>query len=102
MKHATEEELFAYRDGEAKGREAMAAHLKECAECRAELARLEEVFAALDAMPVPDPGEDYGARVWRQIAPRLPERPAPSSSIKDSAAARVRGFMSKRNFSIRS
>lgn len=76
MKHATEEELFAYREGESKGREAMAAHLKECAECRAEFARLEEVFAALNAMPVPDPGEDYGARVWRQIAPRLPERRA--------------------------
>jgi hypothetical protein len=76
MKHATEEELFAYREGDAKGREAMAAHLKECGECRAELARLEEVFAALDAMPVPDPGEDYGTRVWRQIAPRLPEKRA--------------------------
>ena len=76
MKHATEEELFAYRNGETKGREAVAAHLKDCAECRTELARLEEVFAALDAMPVPDPGEDYGTRVWRQIAPRLPEKRA--------------------------
>jgi hypothetical protein len=74
MKHATEAELFSYREGDAKGREAMAAHLKECADCRAELARLEQVFAALDAMPVPDPGEDYGTRVWRQIVPRLPEK----------------------------
>jgi anti-sigma factor RsiW len=73
MKHASPDELFAYREGDAKGREAMAAHLKECGECREELARLEEVFAALDALPVPDAGEDYGARVWRQIAPRLPE-----------------------------
>jgi anti-sigma factor RsiW len=76
MKHASQDELFAYREGDAKGREAMAAHLKECGECRAELARLEEVFAALDALPVPDAGEDYGARVWRQLAPRLPERRA--------------------------
>ena len=76
MKHATEEELFAYRDGNGKGRESMATHLRECAECRAELARLEEVFAALDAMPVPDAGEGYGARVWQQIAPRLPEKRA--------------------------
>jgi len=74
MKHATEEELFAYREGDQKGREAVAVHLEECAECRGELARLEAVFVALDAMPVPEPGEDYGARVWRQIAPRLPER----------------------------
>lgn len=76
MKHASQDELFAYREGDAKGREAMAAHLKECGECREELARLEEVFAALDALPVPDAGEDYGARVWGQIAPHLPERRA--------------------------
>jgi len=74
MKHMTEEELVAYRDGEAKGREASAAHLQECAECRAELERIEAVFAALDAVPVPDPGEGYGQRVWQQIAPRLPEK----------------------------
>ena len=74
MKHATEEELFAYRQGDSKEREALATHVKGCAEGQAELARLEHVFAALDAMPVPDPGADYAARVWRQIAPRLPEK----------------------------
>jgi hypothetical protein len=74
MKHMKEEELFAYRDGESRGREAFTAHLKECAECRKEMERIEAVFAAMDAMPVPDPGEDYGRRVWRQIAPRLPEK----------------------------
>ena len=76
MKHKTEEELFAYREGEMKGREVIAAHLQECGECRAELERVEEVFAALNAMPVPDPGEAYGAKVWRQIADRLPEQNA--------------------------
>jgi hypothetical protein len=76
MKHKTEEELIAYRDGEMKGREAIAAHLKECAECREELTRIEAVFAALDAMPIPDPGEDYGERVWQRIAPRLGEKKA--------------------------
>jgi hypothetical protein len=74
MKHRTEEELIGYRDGEAKERVAIAAHLKECAECREELARIEAVFGALDAMPIPDPGEDYGERVWQRIAPRLAEK----------------------------
>jgi len=74
MKHLREEELIAYRDGEEKEPEKIAAHLKECAECRGELGRIEAVFAALGAMPVPDPGEDYGERVWKQIAPRLPEK----------------------------
>ena len=73
MKHITEDELFAYREGEMKGRETIAAHLQECGECRGELERMEEVFQALNAMPVPDPGEEYGTKVWRQIASRLPE-----------------------------
>jgi hypothetical protein len=75
MKHRTEEELIAFREGETKERMEIAAHLKECAECREELGRIEAVFEALDAMPVPDPGEDYGERVWQRIAPRLGERP---------------------------
>jgi hypothetical protein len=72
MKHMTEEELIAVRDGENRGREEFAAHLNECAECRRQMERIEAVFAAMDAMPVPDPGEDYGRRVWHEIAPRLP------------------------------
>lgn len=74
MNHLTEEQLVAYRDGEPKGRDAIGAHLQDCPECREELARIEAVFAALDAMPVPDPGEDYERRVWQQLAPKLPER----------------------------
>jgi hypothetical protein len=77
MKHRTEEELIGYRDGEAKERVEIAAHLKECAECREELARIDAVFGVLDAMPIPDPGEDYGERVWQRIAPRLAEKKAP-------------------------
>ncbi len=84
MKHTTEEELFGYREGEMKGRETIAAHLQECGECRAELERMEEVFQALDAMPVPEPGEEYGAKVWRQIANRLPEH-APKRDANWSA-----------------
>jgi hypothetical protein len=76
MKHMSEEELVAFRDGERKGREAFATHLQECAECRREMERIEAVFAALDALPVPDPGEDYGRRVWQQLAPQLREKRA--------------------------
>jgi hypothetical protein len=77
MTHMTEEELIAYRDGQARGREGFATHLKDCAECRREMDRIEAVFAALDAMPIPDPGENYSSRVWAQISPRLAEKRAP-------------------------
>jgi hypothetical protein len=89
MKHPNEEELIAYHDsklaggptdfgtedgGDAAQREAISTHLKECPECKTELDRIDAVLAVLDSMPVPDPGEDYGQRVWKQIAPRLPEK----------------------------
>ena len=77
MNHMSEEELITYRDGETAGRDAFGTHLKECADCRREMERIEAVFAALDTMPVPDPGDDYGTRVWQRIAPRLPEKRAP-------------------------
>ncbi|HEX8838654.1 MAG TPA: hypothetical protein VF748_17055 [Candidatus Acidoferrum sp.] len=76
MKHITEEELIAYKEGVAAQRAVIAQHLAACEECRAELERIEAVLAALDTLPVPSPGDDYGRHVWQQIAPRLPERPA--------------------------
>ncbi|MGH9648138.1 MAG: anti-sigma factor family protein [Bryobacteraceae bacterium] len=74
MKHLTEEELIAYREGEPTQREANAGHLTSCAECRAELERIEAVLRALDNFPVPERGPEYGRAVWQQIAPRLPEK----------------------------
>jgi hypothetical protein len=74
MKHLSEEQLIAYQDGEISGREAAAAHINSCWECQAELNRLTEMLAAYQALPVPDSGEEYGRRVWQQIAPRLKEK----------------------------
>jgi hypothetical protein len=76
MNHMTEEELIAYRDGESRSREGFSMHLNECADCRREMDRIDAVFAALDILPIPDPGENYGSRVWAQISTRLPEKHA--------------------------
>jgi hypothetical protein len=77
MNHMTEQQLIAYRDGESRDREKLTAHLNECADCRREMDRIDAVFAAMDAMPVPEPGEDFVQRVWQHISPRLPEKRAP-------------------------
>ncbi len=74
MEHLMEEQLIAFHDGERSDHEHISAHLASCSECRAALEKIEAVFAAMDAMPVPDPGENYGQRVWAAISPRLPER----------------------------
>jgi len=75
MKHMTEEELIAFREGVAEQRAVISEHLAACDECRGELERIEAVLAALDTLPVPDPGADYGRRVWREIAPQLAAKP---------------------------
>ncbi len=75
MKHMTEEELIAYREGVAEQRAVISGHLEACEECRGELGRIEAVLAALDTLAVPDPGADYGRQVWKEIAPRLAEKP---------------------------
>jgi hypothetical protein len=76
MRHKTEEELIAYRDGETKERAAIAAHLRECAQCRAEMEQIEKVYAAMSAAAVPEPGEEFERRVWQKVAVRLEDRRA--------------------------
>ena len=63
MKHVSEEELIGYREGDDAEHGAITAHLEECKECSAELARLNvelsAVFAALDTLAVPGPGATH-------------------------------------------
>ncbi len=92
MKHPKEEELIAYHSGEEADRLGIAGHMADCPECRAELERIDAVIAALNSMPVPDPGEDYGRRVWQQIAPRLPEKRGHWWSFLFVAPRRVNWF----------
>ena len=86
MKHPKEEELIAYHDGEPAERQAIGAHVADCPECRAQLERIDGLLAALNALPVPDPGDDYGARIWQLIAPRLPAKRAHSWNFLSGAS----------------
>ena len=77
MEHPKEEELIAFNDSRERQSpdwRPISDHLNSCAECRAALEKIEAVFAAMDSLPVPDPGENYGQRVWAAISPRFPER----------------------------
>ena len=76
MKHKSEEELIAYRAGDAREPDAISAHLKECAQCQREMERIEAVYKAMDEVDVPDPGEGFEHRMWQKIAPRLEENKA--------------------------
>ncbi len=76
MNHLSEEQLieFRYGDGSPAARAEAESHLKTCAQCREANDALSAVLAMVDAAPVPERDAAYGARVWRQIEPRLNQR----------------------------
>lgn len=74
MKHLNEQELVEYRYADAADRTEAAQHLHECAKCRTGYERLTLVLAAVDALPVAEPAEDYEAKLWRALEPQLAVR----------------------------
>jgi nucleotide-binding universal stress UspA family protein len=72
LKHLTEEELTEIYYGEsAPGTED---HLRECVECRTNLARLEDLLRCVGRYAVPEPGPDFENRVWTKLSEQLPEK----------------------------
>ncbi len=49
-------------------------HLDDCQECREIYSSLQRVLNVVDSLPVPERGPEYGAEVWRRVAPAIPAR----------------------------
>jgi len=67
MNHLSQEDIVEAYYGETVSEE----HLRTCAECRAELARLATVLDRVTAPEVPEPGDDYASRVWDRLRWRM-------------------------------
>jgi hypothetical protein len=77
MNHLNEEQLVLYYYDEENGAPDAAGHLESCETCRLAYASLERVLeAAADGLPVPEPAEDFGERIWKRLGQRLPARRA--------------------------
>ena len=74
MNHPSEEELILHYYGEADESLETGRHLDGCEECRALYSSLQRLLNTVDALPVPVHADDYGAQVWRRLAPRLPRQ----------------------------
>lgn len=75
MKHPDDDDLVLYFYGEAEDPEEIGQLLASSPELKARYETLTRVLAAVDALPVPERPEAYGARVWARLRPRL-EAPA--------------------------
>jgi hypothetical protein len=87
--HARLDELLNLRDG-APVDARVRAHVDECAECAAELARAESVQQGLRALaPVPDAATGGWAEVQSRLAAARAKRPLPARIAPYAAAASV-------------
>jgi hypothetical protein len=66
--HFTQDEFILAYYGEPDARRE---HLDTCEECRAELARLAKVLDQVTPVEVPEPADEYEARVWDRVSWRL-------------------------------
>ena len=71
MQHLSEEQLILYHYGEIEDRPQVEDHLAACPSCHTSYQALREVLAAVEAAPVPELEEDYGAAVWQKLRPAL-------------------------------
>ncbi|HEV7238462.1 MAG TPA: hypothetical protein VGQ36_04415 [Thermoanaerobaculia bacterium] len=71
MSHLTQEEFVLNYYGEPELGTDRREHLAHCQTCIAELAGLASVLDRVTPVEVPDPGDDYEARVWDRLQWRL-------------------------------
>ena len=87
MNHLTQEDIVAAYYGEPGSEE----HLRTCADCQADLARLATVLDRVTAPEVPEPADDYETRVWDRLRWRMvvERKQTKQSWMKWAAAAAV-------------
>ncbi|HET8775495.1 MAG TPA: hypothetical protein VFP80_16965 [Thermoanaerobaculia bacterium] len=69
--HFSQEEFILHYYGEPELGAGRSEHLAQCPACAAELAGLAAVLEQVTPVAVPEPGEDYEARVWDRLQWRL-------------------------------
>ncbi len=71
MNHLTQEEFVLSYYGEPELGADRREHLAQCQACASELAALAAVLDQVTPVDVPEPGDDYEARVWSRLQWRL-------------------------------
>ena len=76
MSHPREEDLILHYYGEGTASPAVEALLASCGACAHAFAALRHDLSSVSEEPIPARDEEYGARVWRDLQPRLRPRSA--------------------------
>ncbi len=74
MQEPREQDLILYYYGEARDRDQVRHRLEASPAARQKYDELCRTLELVGSQPVPEPWDDYDARVWRRLQPRLAER----------------------------
>lgn len=101
MSHVDDDTLILYHYGECDDARSVELHLSTCNRCRDELERIVRDLDDIGSIPAPERSEDYGAEVWRAIAPRLERRRSRRVWLLAAAAAVLVGTFVAGRLSLR-
>jgi hypothetical protein len=73
MKHLTQEQIVLHFYGDAEDSGAVAQHLRECSECRAEFGRVSALLGQIERLEVPEPAASFEQKTWLNVRDRLPD-----------------------------
>jgi len=74
MSHLSEEQIVLHYYGDAEDATEVERHLTACAECRAELARVQSMLVQIEPLEVPEPTPTFEEKTWLKLRDRLPEK----------------------------
>jgi hypothetical protein len=72
MKHLSEEQIVLHCYGDAEDAEEVRLHLAECAACRGEFERVQQVLEQIAPVEVPEPPAVFEEKTWLNLRDRLP------------------------------
>ncbi len=74
MKHLSEEEIVLHCYGDAEHAEDVRVHLSECAACRDEFDRMQQLLKQIEPVEVPEPPAMFEDKTWFNLRDRLPAK----------------------------
>jgi hypothetical protein len=74
MNHLSEEQIVLHYYGDADAPGEVEQHLSDCAECRADFARLQSMLKQIEPLEVPEAAANFEEKTWLNIRDRLPEK----------------------------
>jgi hypothetical protein len=72
MKHLSQDDLVLHYYGECRAK--ITQHIATCPECREKVGQLSSMLSGITLPEPPPRGDDYAAKVWTRIRPKLTER----------------------------